>query len=106
MAAPSKKVFEVFVSKIPWTLAGKEMKEYFAQFGPVKKCLLPFDKETGFHKGFCWVGFTTEEGLNNALQKDPHSWREQRFRRTDVNLKGPGQAKTLNMTEAVILWCR
>ncbi|XP_033966764.1 SRA stem-loop-interacting RNA-binding protein, mitochondrial [Pseudochaenichthys georgianus] len=73
MAAPSKKVFEVFVSKIPWTLAGKEMKEYFAQFGPVKKCLLPFDKDTGFHKGFCWVGFTTEEGLNNALQKDPHT---------------------------------
>ncbi|XP_076605336.1 SRA stem-loop-interacting RNA-binding protein, mitochondrial isoform X1 [Chaetodon auriga] len=72
MAAPSKKVFEVFVSKIPWTLAGKEMREYFGQFGTVKKCLLPFDKETGFHRGFCWVGFTTEEGLNNALQKDPH----------------------------------
>lgn len=30
------------------------------------------DKDTGFHRGFCWVGFTTEEGLNNALQKDPH----------------------------------
>ncbi|XP_039993821.1 SRA stem-loop-interacting RNA-binding protein, mitochondrial [Xiphias gladius] len=68
----SKKVFEVFVSKIPWTLAGKEMKEYFGQFGPVKKCLLPFDKERGFHRGFCWIGFSTEEGLNNALQKDPH----------------------------------
>lgn len=30
------------------------------------------DKETGFHRGFCWVGFTSEEGLNNALQKEPH----------------------------------
>ena len=30
------------------------------------------DKDTGFHRGFCWIGFTTEEGLNNALQKDPH----------------------------------
>uniref|UniRef100_A0A3Q2CX79 SRA stem-loop interacting RNA binding protein n=1 Tax=Cyprinodon variegatus TaxID=28743 RepID=A0A3Q2CX79_CYPVA len=72
MAAPSKKVLEVFVSKIPWTVATKEMKEYFGQFGTVKRCLLPFDKETGFHRGFCWVGFSTEEGLNNALQKDPH----------------------------------
>ncbi|XP_045919656.1 SRA stem-loop-interacting RNA-binding protein, mitochondrial [Micropterus dolomieu] len=71
-AATSKKVFEVFVSKIPWTIASKEMREYFGQFGPVKKCLLPFDKETGFHRGFCWIGFSTEEGLNNALQKDPH----------------------------------
>uniref|UniRef100_A0A673N147 SRA stem-loop interacting RNA binding protein n=1 Tax=Sinocyclocheilus rhinocerous TaxID=307959 RepID=A0A673N147_9TELE len=60
-AAAGKKVFEVFVSKVPWTV-----------FGQVKKCLLPFDKETGFHRGFCWIGFTTEEGLQNALQKDPH----------------------------------
>uniref|UniRef100_A0A673N043 SRA stem-loop interacting RNA binding protein n=1 Tax=Sinocyclocheilus rhinocerous TaxID=307959 RepID=A0A673N043_9TELE len=45
--AATAKVFEVFVSKVPWT------------FGQVKKCLLPFDKET-------------EEGLQNALQKDPH----------------------------------
>ncbi|XP_070698579.1 SRA stem-loop-interacting RNA-binding protein, mitochondrial [Pempheris klunzingeri] len=72
MAAPSKKVFEVFVSKIPWTTASKEMREYFAQFGSVRRCLLPVDKETGFHKGYCWIGFATEDGLNNALQKDPH----------------------------------
>lgn len=32
----------------------------------------PQDKETGFHRGFCWIGFSSEEGLNNALQKDPH----------------------------------
>ncbi|XP_051876214.1 SRA stem-loop-interacting RNA-binding protein, mitochondrial [Pristis pectinata] len=71
-AAPSRKVFEVFVSRVPWTLASKEIKEYFAQFGSVKKCLLPFDKETGFHKGFCWIGFNTEEGLQNVLQKEVH----------------------------------
>ncbi|KAG6932806.1 SRA stem-loop interacting RNA binding protein, partial [Chelydra serpentina] len=34
---------------------------------------LPFDKETGFHKGFCWVGFSSEEALCNALQKESHS---------------------------------
>ncbi|XP_038629741.1 SRA stem-loop-interacting RNA-binding protein, mitochondrial [Scyliorhinus canicula] len=71
-AAPSRRSFEIFVSRIPWTLASKEIKEYFGQFGLVKKCLLPFDKETGFHRGFCWVGFNTEEGLQNALQKEPH----------------------------------
>ncbi|CAJ1074183.1 SRA stem-loop-interacting RNA-binding protein%2C mitochondrial [Xyrichtys novacula] len=48
------------------------MREYFGQFGQVKRCLIPFDKDTGFHKGYCWVGFSTEDGLNNALQKDPH----------------------------------
>ncbi|CAJ1074182.1 SRA stem-loop-interacting RNA-binding protein%2C mitochondrial [Xyrichtys novacula] len=72
MASSTKKVFEVFVAKIPWTVAAKEMREYFGQFGQVKRCLIPFDKDTGFHKGYCWVGFSTEDGLNNALQKDPH----------------------------------
>ncbi|KAG7461179.1 hypothetical protein MATL_G00207400 [Megalops atlanticus] len=72
MAASSRKVFEVFVSKIPWTIATREVKEYFSQFGQVKKCLLPFDKETGFHRGFCWVGYASEEGLQNALQKEAH----------------------------------
>ncbi|KAJ7991004.1 hypothetical protein DPEC_G00292730 [Dallia pectoralis] len=74
MATSSKKIFELFVSKIPWTVASKEMKEYFGQFGQVKKCLLPFDKETGFHRGFCWIGYTSEEGLQNALQKYPHTF--------------------------------
>ncbi|XP_029453532.1 SRA stem-loop-interacting RNA-binding protein, mitochondrial [Rhinatrema bivittatum] len=71
-ALHTRRVFELFVARVPWTVAGKEIKEYFAQFGSVKKCLLPFDRETGFHRGFCWIGFTSEEGLQNALQKDQH----------------------------------
>ncbi|XP_043119765.1 SRA stem-loop-interacting RNA-binding protein, mitochondrial [Puntigrus tetrazona] len=71
-AASGKRVLELFVSKVPWTVATRELKAYFEQFGQVKKCQLPFDKESGFHKGICWIGFRTEEGLQNALQKDPH----------------------------------
>ncbi|XP_018583029.2 SRA stem-loop-interacting RNA-binding protein, mitochondrial [Scleropages formosus] len=72
MAASTRKVFQLFVTKIPWTVASREMREYFGQFGPVRSCILPFDRETGFHKGFCWIGFNSEEGLLNALQKDSH----------------------------------
>ncbi|KAM4690931.1 SRA stem-loop-interacting RNA-binding protein, mitochondrial [Rhinophrynus dorsalis] len=72
MAAQGKKVFELFVSRVPWTVASKEVKEYFSQFGTVKRCLIPFDRETGFHRGYCWIGFSSEEGLQNALQKNTH----------------------------------
>ncbi|XP_072546359.1 SRA stem-loop-interacting RNA-binding protein, mitochondrial [Salminus brasiliensis] len=72
MAASGRKGFEVFVSKVPWTAATKEIREYFMQFGHVKKCLLPFNRETGFHKGFCWVAFSTQEGLEKTLQTDSH----------------------------------
>ncbi|XP_054826425.1 SRA stem-loop-interacting RNA-binding protein, mitochondrial [Eublepharis macularius] len=68
----SRRVFELFVTRVPWTASANEVREYFGQFGTVRKCILPFDKETGFHKGLCWVGFSTEEGLNNALQKETH----------------------------------
>ncbi|XP_069494016.1 SRA stem-loop-interacting RNA-binding protein, mitochondrial [Ambystoma mexicanum] len=71
-SAGPKKVFEAFVTRVPWTLASKEIKEYFSQFGVVKKCLVPFDKETGFHRGFGWVRFASEEGLQNALLKESH----------------------------------
>ncbi|XP_037550620.1 SRA stem-loop-interacting RNA-binding protein, mitochondrial [Nematolebias whitei] len=72
MAAPTRKFFEIFVSKVPWTVANKELKEYFGQFGQVKKCVLTFDKETGFHKGFCWIRFSSEKGVTNVLEKDTH----------------------------------
>ncbi|XP_075782907.1 SRA stem-loop-interacting RNA-binding protein, mitochondrial [Pelodiscus sinensis] len=70
--ASSRRVFELFVSRIPWTLSTKEIKDYFSLFGGVRRCMLPFDKETGFHKGFCWVGFSSEESLHNALRKESH----------------------------------
>uniref|UniRef100_A0A8C5G229 SRA stem-loop interacting RNA binding protein n=1 Tax=Gouania willdenowi TaxID=441366 RepID=A0A8C5G229_GOUWI len=68
MAGSSKKVFELFVSRVPWTYICLLM-EYFGQFGHVKNCLIPFDKETGFHRG-----------LNNALQKELHMLEGSRVR--------------------------
>uniref|UniRef100_A0A8B9SQ10 SRA stem-loop interacting RNA binding protein n=1 Tax=Anas platyrhynchos TaxID=8839 RepID=A0A8B9SQ10_ANAPL len=50
----------------------EELKEYFAQFGAVQRCQLPFDKDTGFHKRFCWIKFSSPEDVQNTLQKDSH----------------------------------
>ncbi|KAM9646431.1 SRA stem-loop-interacting RNA-binding protein, mitochondrial [Trichechus inunguis] len=61
-----------FVRKIPWTAASNELREHFAQFGHVRRCTLPFDKETGFHRGMGWIVFSSEEELQNALQKENH----------------------------------
>ncbi|XP_077179462.1 SRA stem-loop-interacting RNA-binding protein, mitochondrial [Paroedura picta] len=68
----SRRVFELFVLRVPWTASANEVRQYFSQFGTVRKCTLPFDKETGFHKGLSWVGFTKDEDLRNALQKENH----------------------------------
>ncbi|XP_063554129.1 SRA stem-loop-interacting RNA-binding protein, mitochondrial isoform X2 [Gorilla gorilla gorilla] len=31
-----------FVRRIPWTAASSQLKEHFAQFGHVRRCILPF----------------------------------------------------------------
>ncbi|XP_057587519.1 SRA stem-loop-interacting RNA-binding protein, mitochondrial [Hippopotamus amphibius kiboko] len=61
-----------FVRKIPWTAASSELREHFAQFGHVRKCTVPFDKETGFHRGMGWIQFSSEEELHNVLQQENH----------------------------------
>ncbi|XP_047651536.1 SRA stem-loop-interacting RNA-binding protein, mitochondrial [Phacochoerus africanus] len=61
-----------FVRKIPWTAASNELREHFAQFGHIRKCIVPFDKETGFHRGMGWIQFSSEEELHNVLQQENH----------------------------------
>lgn len=61
-----------FVRRIPWTATTSELREHFAQFGLIKKCTVPFDRETGFHRGMGWVQFSSEEELQNALQQENH----------------------------------
>ncbi|XP_042548474.1 SRA stem-loop-interacting RNA-binding protein, mitochondrial [Dipodomys merriami] len=61
-----------FVRKIPWTAAANELREHFAQFGHIRKCIIPFDRETGFHKGLGWIQFSSAEELQNAIQQENH----------------------------------
>uniref|UniRef100_A0A5F5PJ08 SRA stem-loop-interacting RNA-binding protein, mitochondrial n=1 Tax=Equus caballus TaxID=9796 RepID=A0A5F5PJ08_HORSE len=79
-----------FVRKIPWTAASSELREHFAQFGHVRKCIVPFDKDTGFHRGMGWIQFSSEEELQNALQQENHvidGVKESLFRDRDRRLR-------------------
>ncbi|XP_038184848.1 SRA stem-loop-interacting RNA-binding protein, mitochondrial-like [Arvicola amphibius] len=60
------------IRKIPWSAASSELSEHFAQFGHIKRCNVPFDRETGFHRGMGWVQFSSQEELQNALQQENH----------------------------------
>uniref|UniRef100_A0A669PIE5 SRA stem-loop interacting RNA binding protein n=1 Tax=Phasianus colchicus TaxID=9054 RepID=A0A669PIE5_PHACC len=72
-ARSSRRIFDIFVAEVPWTVSSSEcLKEYFSQFGSVQRCQLPFDKDTGFHKRYCWIKFSSPEEVQNVLQKDSH----------------------------------
>ncbi|NXM37225.1 SLIRP protein, partial [Oxyruncus cristatus] len=68
----SRQMFDIFVAEVPWTVSSKELKEYFSQFGSVQRCQLPFDRDTGFHRRYCWIKFSTPEDVQNVLKKDSH----------------------------------
>ncbi|XP_040455551.1 SRA stem-loop-interacting RNA-binding protein, mitochondrial [Falco naumanni] len=68
----SRRLFDLFVTDVPWTVSNKELKEYFSQFGSVQRCQLPFDKDTGFHRRYCWIKFSTRSDLQNVFQQDSH----------------------------------
>ncbi|XP_063804285.1 SRA stem-loop-interacting RNA-binding protein, mitochondrial [Pseudophryne corroboree] len=72
MAASAHRLYQVFVARVPWVLSHRELRNYFTQFGKVTKCELIYNKKTGFHKGYGWVTFSSEEGIQNALQEDHH----------------------------------
>ncbi|NWI68232.1 SLIRP protein, partial [Todus mexicanus] len=68
----SRALFDIFVAEVPWTVSSKELKEYFSQFGSVQRCQLPFDKDTGFHRRYCWIKFSSSQDVQNVFQKDSH----------------------------------
>ncbi|NXJ48857.1 SLIRP protein, partial [Spizaetus tyrannus] len=68
----SRRLFDIFVAEVPWTVSSKELKEYFSQFGSVQRCQLPFDKDTGFHRRYGWIKFSTPQDVQNVFQKDSH----------------------------------
>lgn len=58
--------------KNPWTVASSELRKHFAQFSHLKLCNVPFDRETGFHRGMSWVQFSSKEELQIVLQQENH----------------------------------
>ncbi|XP_065220589.1 uncharacterized protein LOC135845721 [Planococcus citri] len=68
-----KSVFKVFVSNIPWTISQRELKQYFSEYGQVAYTSVVFDRTTGLSKGYGFVSFTTQGGVDAVTSKTTHS---------------------------------
>uniref|UniRef100_A0A8C4WY18 RRM domain-containing protein n=1 Tax=Eptatretus burgeri TaxID=7764 RepID=A0A8C4WY18_EPTBU len=69
MAARMGKVL-LFVKNLPWTVSTAELQGYFEKFGVIQKCIVPFDKNTGFSKGFGLVTFKNEDSYNDVMKRE------------------------------------
>lgn len=72
MSTP-KAAQKLFVRNLPWTIANRQLKEYFSKFGHINSVSVVFDKNTGFSRGYGFVSFSSNEAYNGALNQKIHS---------------------------------
>lgn len=63
---------KAFVGGLPRNLPDHELQAYFQYFGPIQKCYVVKDPNTGKTRGFGFVIFGTEEGFEAALSRTDH----------------------------------
>lgn len=73
---------KIFVGGLVPELEDEQIKTYFAQFGNVTDCEMPFDKTKNQRKNFCFVTFEREETMKELL-KSP----KQKIGEVEVDVK-------------------
>ena len=73
---------KIFVGGLVPELEDDQIKTYFAQFGNVTDCEMPFDKTKNQRKNFCFVTFEREETMKELL-KSP----KQKIGEVEVDVK-------------------
>ncbi|XP_045501924.1 SRA stem-loop-interacting RNA-binding protein, mitochondrial [Colias croceus] len=72
MASAGRSV-RLFVGNLPWTVGHRQLREYFAQFGPVQSARVVFDRSTGLSKGYGFIEFVSSADAADATNKQIHS---------------------------------
>lgn len=62
----------LYVGNLPWTVANRQLREYFSTFGQVASCDVSFDPETGMSRSYGFVCFRFNEGYEAALKQNIH----------------------------------
>lgn len=60
------------VGNIPWTVSKRELKQYFARFGPVSKVEVVFDEKTGLSLCNGYIKFEMDKSYMKALETKVH----------------------------------
>jgi RNA recognition motif-containing protein len=64
----ASRFYQLYVSKLPWTVCRDQLTRYFQKFGEVSAASIAFDWETGFSRGFGFVQFKEDSAASAALR--------------------------------------
>lgn len=71
--ASTARAARLYVGNLPWTVGHRQLREYFAQFGPVQSARVVFDRSTGLSKGYGFIEFMSASDAAEATNKQIHT---------------------------------
>lgn len=71
--ASTARAARLYVGNLPWTVGHRQLREYFAQFGPVQNARVVFDRSTGLSKGYGFIEFVSSSAAADVTNKQVHT---------------------------------
>ena len=57
----------IFIGNLSWETEVEDLEQLFSNYGAVKKCYLPLDRETGRKRGFAFVDLSDQNSEKKAI---------------------------------------
>ena len=57
----------IFIGNLSWETEVEDLEQLFSNYGVVKKCYLPLDRETGRKRGFAFVDLNDYNSEKKAI---------------------------------------
>ena len=57
----------IFIGNLSWETEVEDLEQLFSNYGVVKKCYLPLDRETGRKRGFAFVDLKDQDSEKKAI---------------------------------------
>ena len=57
----------IFIGNLSWETEVEDLEQLFSNYGVVKKCYLPLDRETGRKRGFAFVDLSDQNSEKKAI---------------------------------------
>jgi RNA recognition motif-containing protein len=57
----------IYIGNLSYQASEEDIREVFAEYGTVKRVVLPVDRETGRMRGFAFVEMSSDDAENSAI---------------------------------------
>jgi RNA recognition motif-containing protein len=83
----------IYVGNLSFKATEADLRDVFGEYGPVKRVVVPTDRDTGRARGFAFVELEQVQDEDNAIgELDGAEWMGRQLRLNKAKPKEPSQA--------------